>query len=77
MRSFFVGFGWVMLLTVLAPFTLMWIVGERIQGRVGIVLHDGGFHGETKAGVCIVLSTAAWMIGAIIVGAFLLVRSSA
>ncbi len=67
MRSFFIG------AVPLAPLTMMWVIGERHQGRHGIHFATRAQPDGTTAGVTLivstVLSTLAWVILAAVLGA--------
>ena len=69
--SILIGFGMFMLLVPLAPLTLLWVVGERYQGRTGIVLADR--EGASLKGSLLLGSTAVqvfvWIV--IIIAVFL------
>jgi hypothetical protein len=42
-KSIFVGLGVLFVFWALAPLTVLWIVGERIQGRHGFPLSAGEY----------------------------------
>lgn len=73
MRSFFIGAGIVLALVPLAPLTMLWVIGERHQGRHGIHFATRQSPDGTTAGVTLIistiLSTIAWVILAAVLGA--------
>ncbi len=65
MRSFFIGFAIFLALVPLAPLTMIWVIGERYQGRKGVAFGDGEYPEEPTAEgltlvVCTILFTIAW-----------------